>query len=172
MKRFLTTTAETFSLLATPIAVLQSMQTTQKRMLRLMMSLKSSECPDSPCTDLTVNYLHIANTSVQFHSVHVPCRDDIQDEDFEAGGNAQQSYSMLHAFLHVQPSQSTTYLNLVISMIICKLRVFQHNRHCSTENSSRQLVHCNVLCLPARPLQLCILSALSSCCCHTARFTK
>ncbi len=98
MKRFLTTTAETFSLLATPIVVLQSMQTIQKTMLRLMMSLKSSECPESPCTDLTLNYLYVVNTSVHFDSVHVPCRDDIQDEDFEAGGNAQQSYSMLHAF--------------------------------------------------------------------------
>ena len=98
MKRFLITTAERFSLLATPIVVLQSMQTIQRRMFRLMMSLKSSECSERPCTDLTLNYLHIANTSVHFDSVHVPCRDDIQDEDFEAGGNAQQSYSMLHAF--------------------------------------------------------------------------
>ena len=98
MKRFLTTTAESFSLLATPNAALQTMQTTQKRMLRLMMSLKSSECSERPCRDLTLNYLHTANTSVHFDSVHVPCRDDIQDEDFEAGGNAHQSYSMLHAF--------------------------------------------------------------------------
>lgn len=41
MKRFLTTTAESFSLFATPNAALQTVQTTQKRMLRLMMSLKS-----------------------------------------------------------------------------------------------------------------------------------
>ena len=98
MKRFLTSTAETFSLLATPIVVLQSIQTIQKRMLRLMMSLKSSECSERPCRYLTLNYLHTANTSVHFDSVHAPCRDDIQDEDFEAGGNAHQSYSMLHAF--------------------------------------------------------------------------
>lgn len=98
VKRFITTAAETFSLLVTPTVVLQSMQTTRRRMLRLMMSLKSSECSERPCTDLTLSYLHIANTSVHFDRVHVPCRDDIQDEDFEAGGDAQQSYSMLHAF--------------------------------------------------------------------------
>ena len=54
---------------------------------------KSSESPASTLTDLSsITWRQLLAFSFKYL---LYCRDDAQDEDFTAGGNAHQSYSML-----------------------------------------------------------------------------